>query len=99
VHDALSAKLQALGRQAWFEEDCARLVDNARDDAGERWPHLSLRNAQFLDTAGQHRLLRLLRWRDAQARRSDRPRSWVLDNDLAATLAREAPADRSALER
>src|SRR5690606_21255259 len=43
--------------------------------------------------------LRLLRWRDVQARRSDRPRNWVLDNELATTLAREAPRDRSGLER
>jgi len=99
LHDALEARLQALRRAAWFAEDCARLVDGAREDGIERWPHLSLRSAQFLDVAGQHRLLRLLRWREQQARRSDRPRSWVLDNELAATLAREAPGDRSALDR
>jgi ribonuclease D len=99
LQDALSAKLDALGRRAWFEEDCARMLETARNDQGERWPHLSLRSAQFLDEAGQRRLLRLLRWRDAQARRSDRPRTWVLDNEVAAAIAREAPADREALER
>ncbi|TYT25045.1 ribonuclease D [Luteimonas viscosa] len=99
LHDVLSAKLRALGREEWFAEDCARLLDGARNDEGERWPHLSLRSAQFLDDAARRRLLRLLRWRDAQARRSDRPRNWVLDNELATTLAREAPADRAALER
>jgi hypothetical protein len=52
-----------------------------------------MRSAQFLDAAAQHRLLRLLRWRDVQARSSDRPRSWILDNELAATLARTPPAD------
>ena len=99
LHDALAAQLQVLGREAWCAEDCARLVAGARDDAGDRWPHLALRSAQFLDRAGQLRLLRLLRWREAQARRSDLPRSWVLDNELAASLAREAPRDRDALMR
>ena len=99
LHDALADRLAALGRRDWFDEDCARLLDGARADEGERWPHLSLRSAQFLDAAGQRRLLRLLRWRERQARHSDRPRSWVLDNELAATVAREAPADRDALER
>ena len=98
LHDALSAQLHRLGREAWCAEDCARLIAGARDDAGERWPHLSLRSAQFLDDAGRRRLLRLLRWREAQARRSDLPRNWVLDNELATTLAREAPADRNALQ-
>ncbi|WP_242107218.1 ribonuclease D [Luteimonas aquatica] len=99
LHDNLAASLAALGRDAWLEEDCARMVENAEQDEGERWPHLSLRAAQFLDTAGQHRLLRLLRWRESYARESDRPRSWILDNELATALAREPLPDRAALQR
>ena len=98
LHDVLSQQLDALGRRGWFDEDCARMVDAARTDDGERWPHLSMRAAQFLDAAAQRRLLRLLRWRDAHARSSDRPRNWILDNELAATLAREAPGDLPALK-
>src|SRR5690606_9381129 len=35
LHDALDARLQALGRRAWFEEDCARMLETARSDEGE----------------------------------------------------------------
>ena len=99
LHDRLQAQLQELGRLDWLREDCARMVANAASDELERWPHLSMRAAQFLDEAGQRRLLRLLRWRDAYAREADRPRSWILDNELATTLARKPPADRGALQR
>lgn len=99
LHDALDAQLQQLGRCDWLVEDCARMVANAERDDLERWPHLSLRAAQFLDVGAQHRLLRLLRWRDAYARESDRPRSWILDNELAVLLARDPPADPAALQR
>lgn len=99
LHDDLVAKLRALDREAWLAEDCARMLDNARKDDLERWPHLALRSAQFLDAAGQHRLLRLLRWRDAHAREVDKPRSWILDNELAATLARNAALDRASLQQ
>ncbi|MGY1409603.1 MULTISPECIES: ribonuclease D [unclassified Luteimonas] len=99
VHDALDARLQALGRAEWLAEDCARMIETARRDEIERWPHLSVRSVQFLDVDGQRRLLRLLRWRELQARRSDRPRSWVLDNELATTLARDPLPDLAALER
>jgi ribonuclease D len=75
------------------------MVAQASDDSGERWPHLSMRSAQFLDASSQHRLLRLLRWRETQARASDRPKSWILDNELAATLARTPPVTREALGR
>jgi ribonuclease D len=58
-----------------------------------------MRSAQFLDLPAQRRLVRLLRWRDVYARDSDKPRSWILDNELAVALARQAPADRDALQR
>lgn len=97
MHDVLSQRLDAMGRTAWLEADMARTVELAIEEAPETWPHLSMRSAQFLDTAGQARLLRLLRWRDEHARRVDLPRSWVLENELAYGLARNPPASRDAL--
>ena len=97
LHDALDARLEVLGRRDWLAQDCARMVANALDDVPERWPHLPLRAAQFLDSAAQQRLLRLLRWRDLHARSSDRPRNWILDNELAVALARTPPTDPAAL--
>lgn len=98
LHDHLQARLEAQGRVDWLREDCARMVANARDTSLERWPHLPIRGAQHLDRDAQLRLLRLLRWRDAWARDHDRPRSWILDNELATTVARQAPADPAALK-
>ena len=93
----LDARLLALGRREWLAQDCARMLANAADE-GDRWPHLAMRSAQFLEADAQRRLLRLLRWRDTQARNSDKPRSWILDNELAVALARTPPADRAALQ-
>jgi ribonuclease D len=99
LHDLLSTRLAEQGRDGWLREDAERTVTAAADPALEPWPHLAMRSAQFLDAPAQHRLLRLLRWRDAHARRADRPRSWILDNELATALARKPPADRAALQR
>ncbi|KIQ25803.1 ribonuclease D [Xanthomonas campestris] len=99
IHDALTAKLTAQDRLGWLAEDGERLLGMVEHDDGDRWPHVSLRTAQFLEPAAQRRLLRLLRWRDLQARQSDRPRSWILDNELASQLARFPPADLDALMR
>ena len=99
LHDRLDARLDALGRAEWLREDCARLVDAADAGGEDPWPHLSLRAAQFLHADAQRRLLRLLRWREAQARDSDRPRNWILDGELAALLARNPPADAAALRK
>jgi ribonuclease D len=99
LHDRLDAQLEALGRGEWLREDCARFVDAAGAGGEDPWPHLSLRAAQFLDADAQHRLLRLLRWRDAQAKSSDRPRNWILDGELAVLLAKNPPADADALRK
>ncbi len=93
LHRRLQADLMANGRLDWLAEDSARQLAAAASAEPERWPHLSMRSAQFLDAAGQARLLRLLRWREAQARRSDKPRGWILDNELAFALARANPGD------
>ena len=95
----LHERLADADRLPWLEEVCARMLANAADDTPERWPHLGMRSAQFLDRDGQIRLLRLLRWREARARVSDRPRSWLLDNELAQALARTPPRDLGALQR
>jgi len=99
LHDRLDAQLEALGRGDWVREDCARLVDAADAGGEDPWPHLSLRAAQFLDADAQRRLLRLLRWREAQARDSDRPRNWILDGELAVLLAKHPPANADALKK
>ena len=98
MHDALDGLMGQLDRRGWLLEDAARTVLNAENEAPERWPHLSHRSAQMLGLDAQRRLLRLLRWRDVYARDNDRPRTWILDNDLAAALARSPPADIDALQ-
>jgi ribonuclease D len=88
LHAVLEPKLRALGRLDWLAADGERALASASVEGDDPMPHLSVRSAQTLDAAGQVRLRRLLRWRDAEARRSDRPKSWVLDNELAVQLSR-----------
>ena len=44
-----------------------------------------------MDRDAQIRLRRLLLWRETTARSQDRPRSWILDNELTALLAQRNP--------
>lgn len=93
MHAQLAARLDVLDRRAWLDVDCARAVRNARSDVDDPNPHLGVRSAQMMDDEGQARLRRLLLWRDVEARRLDRPKSWILDNELAVALARRVPED------
>jgi len=93
AHALLDAKLRELGRGDWLAADCERAVRNGRNDSDDPHPHLAVRSAQMLDADGQARLCRLLRWRDAEARRADKPKRWILDNELAVSLCRRVPDD------
>lgn len=98
MHDTLDGMLAQMNRREWLIEDAVRTVANAENEGPERWPHMSMRSAQFLDLDAQRRLVRLLRWRDAYARDNDRPKGWILDNELAVAIARMPPADRDGLQ-
>ena len=93
VHAFLDARLTGLGRHGWLQADAERSLRNAVQEGEDPWPHLGVRSAQSLDADGQARLCRLLRWRDVEARRSDRPKSWIIDSELAVGLARRPPRD------
>lgn len=93
VHELLDGRLAELDRHAWLQADAERSLRQASQEGEEPWPHLALRSAQSLDAEGQARLCRLLRWRDIEARRSDKPKSWIIDNELAVGLARRPPRD------
>ncbi len=97
LYDTLSQRLTQLGRHDWLSQDCARMVDAARDDTPDSNPHLSSRSAQRMEPDAQARLRRLLLWRETMARTHDKPRSWILDNELIVHLALK-PFTRSAFE-
>ena len=80
IHDALSEALVRRDRMRWALEDFARLADsNANADDSE--PQLRFKQSHRLTQPQQVRLRRLLLWREREARRADRPRTWVLAND------------------
>jgi ribonuclease D len=98
LYQVLAERLDTLGRRAWLEEDCARLIAGCTDEIGPH-PHLSMCPAQRMGRDAQARLCRLLLWREREARSSDKPRGWILDNDTALRLADRPPTDRDTFER
>jgi ribonuclease D len=91
LHDMLDARLGERGYRAWFEEDCARLLERARRREPDAEPQLAFRGAADWPRERQALLRRVLRWRDATARAIDRPRSWLLDDAHALDLTARPP--------
>lgn len=94
---ALDEKLALRGHRERALADMDRMLENAREDRDEPQPHLAMRPAAQFDRLSQARLRRLLRWRDRVAREKDLPKRWLLDNEVALTLARRPPTTPQAL--
>jgi ribonuclease D len=98
IFDVLNRKLSEQNRRVWLDADCERAVASASDDVADANPHLSVRTNQPLDQHAQLRLRRLLRWRDQRAIEKNKPKRWIIDNDVAFALSRNAINDIDVLE-
>ncbi len=91
--------LEEAGRTGWLTEDFARLEDPAtyRNRPEDAWSRI--RGRQQLRGAQLAVLQALAAWREEQAVERDRPRKWLLRDDVLLELARRQPKDHQALNR
>ncbi len=100
LHAALAARVAERGYTAWLVEDCARLIERARRRDADPEPQTALRGAADWQLPRQAMLRRVLRWREATARRTDTPRPWILDDSTALDLSSRPPkSDADLAER
>ncbi|MBI2467336.1 MAG: ribonuclease D [Candidatus Rokubacteria bacterium] len=96
--DRLVAELRALGREAWFTEECEALAalpvtERAPEEDGSR----RLRGASRLDPRGRAVLRALHAQREAWARSERRPPFKVLSPETLIALAAARPRSRATL--
>ena len=99
VYEQLAERLASRGRTAWHAEDCERLKRRANARDGDPQPQRALRAAAEWSRTQQALLRRILLWRDRSARTLDRPRSWLLEDALALSLAQHPPVTLAELEQ
>lgn len=98
--DELSARAESLGRAGWVADEHerrygaqARLVP----DPDSAWR--KVKGQGRLGAQDRAVLAALAQWREEEARRRDKPASWVVPDRTLVEIARRRPADRAALER
>jgi ribonuclease D len=97
LHALLGERVERRGYSAWLAEDCARLLDRARRREPDPEPQIAFRGAADWPRERQAMLRRVLRWRDACARRTDTPRPWIVDDATALDLSFRPPRDAADL--
>jgi ribonuclease D len=92
----VDAELERLGRRDWLREDCERLLaEQPIADPTAVWSRI--KGVHGLPPASQCAALALVRWREAAAQRSDRPRRWLLADETLLAIAAALPRDAAAL--
>jgi len=91
LYPEIIQRLETLGRQNWLEEDFAALSDSAQyqNDPADSWRRISghgrLKPQQLAV------LQPLAAWREQRARQLNKPRKWIISDDVLLTLAQRMP--------
>lgn len=95
--DSLRRRLESLGRESWFEEDCERQLGlPIEPDVSTLFERA--KGTGSLRGASRAAAFALLAWREERAKNIDKPRRWVLGDDQLVRIAAAAPGSMTELE-
>jgi ribonuclease D len=94
----LERRLSALGRLEWAREECEAL-ESASDERDPEAIFERLPRVRGLSASARPVARELVRWREAEAERQNRPVQSVLSDPALMEIARRKPASRAELER
>ncbi len=99
VYQDLDGRLESTGRHGWIARDLQAMSDsdNYRVDLDQLWTRL--RGVQKLKGENLQIASDLCRWREQQAQRQNRPRRWIMKDDVIIEIARQKAADFQSLRR
>lgn len=91
LREILCEQLQQLGRMDWLAEELRALADPAQLVVDPQRAWLRLKGMQGVD-AGRTRLVRALAaWREQRAIDRNRPRGWILDDNVLREIVLQVP--------
>ena len=99
LYPIILQRLTKLGRNSWLEEDFTALTDptSYAKSADLAWQRISGHGR--LKPRQLAALQRLAAWREQQARQRNKPRKWILSDDILLMLARHLPSDYATLAK
>jgi ribonuclease D len=100
VADALLAKLDAMGRRSWAEDEITRRYGpEATIEPDPQRAYLKVARRGRLSGRQLASLRAVAAWREEEARTRDLPPGWVLKDPSVVEVARRSPQDAAALGR
>ena len=99
IYQILQQQLQHQGRENWLQEDFYYLVDpeTYSVDPSREWQRV--KGQQRLKGVELAVLQVLAAWREREAQKLDRPRRWILKDQLMLDISRRRPKQKQQLEK
>lgn len=95
----LNAELTRTGRSDWLMQEAATLANPANYQPVPEQQWRRLRGLHRLAAGAQHIAARLGAWREETAMRVNRPRKWILADEVLLDIAQRAPRTMEELQR
>lgn len=99
IYTQLSAELKARNRTHWLDADFRALTDPATYEFSPEEAWSRVKGNQHLKGVELAVLQTLAGWRENEARVSDKPKRWILKDEILIDLARRQPKNMEALSR
>ncbi len=99
IYHTLSDELSRLGRLEWLTTDFAKLSDPEKYSNHPEDMWRKVKDGRRLKGIQLAMLQDLAAWREQIAINKDRPRRWIIKDDVLAELARTMPADNNKMGR
>ncbi len=97
LYHQMTAQLDELNRRSWLDDDFAALSDPQTYTADPEAIWRKIRGAGKLKSSQLVILQQLAAWREQRAIERDRPRRWILKDEVMLDLARFAPDSKNKL--
>jgi ribonuclease D len=95
IYPEMMDKLQTQNRLQWLEKDFSKATDPETYAINSRQRWMKVRGNQILKRPQLAILRELAAWREDRAKKSDRPRKWILSDEILLDLARQQPSNSS----
>jgi len=99
IYPVLFEQLEDQNRLNWALEDCGRLTDPDLYSVNPDLAYLRIKQGGALTPAQQHVLKSLADWRERVAQKKNRPRNWIVRDNLLVYLAQSQPRNLNQLQQ
>lgn len=99
VYETLSTKLESTRRYGWMEKDLSAMSDPANYQVDMELLWKRLKGVQKLKGEKLQIASELVQWREALAQQQNRPRRWILKDEVIIEIARQKSGDIDSLSQ